>query len=141
MTLNKTITIILKTNMARFPAQKGEENKNYNYDNEKNNFENRERERSSREKPIRKHGLKRHVRADGLNRYSQSSMSAVLRLWIQPVNFPPCMQMLRLWLPSAWIWRANCTMPLYVRGLSVGDFGSQRGPGTDALQIWSADFT
>lgn len=38
MTLNKTTTIIMKTNMARFPAQKCDENKNYNYDNEKNNF-------------------------------------------------------------------------------------------------------
>lgn len=33
-------------------------------------FKNREQERSSREKPIKKHGLKRHVRSDGLNRYT-----------------------------------------------------------------------
>ena len=37
MTLNKTTTI-LKTNTARFPAQKSDENKNCNYDSEKNNF-------------------------------------------------------------------------------------------------------
>lgn len=33
-------------------------------------FKNSEQERPSREKPIRKCGLKRHVRSDGLNRYT-----------------------------------------------------------------------